>query len=213
MDSKLKPPLALSSWLFFFFFGTKVSFSTESTYQNRNLDIPLLCPKTNHILKFSWLKKVFQPCQAFKEDFTLTNTCFNRDPFSVSVTGSLFLSTKGVELKFKAIKLEKTPQNWGEKIFIGFKILDETQKKFFKVKEIREISLKIKDGQFSGRPESTMVIYGSKNEGGQDQYETLIENDLEGVNKKGVFRFYLTLKVMDEMTYFNSQALFLKTSP
>ena len=80
----------------------------------------------------------------------------------MSVTGSLFLSTKGVELKFKAIKLEKTPQNWGEKIFIGFKILDETQKKFFKVKEIREISLKIKDGQFSGRPESTMVIYGSK---------------------------------------------------
>ena len=113
------------------------------------------------------------------------------------------LSNKGVELYFNNLSLKKVPPSWGSKIFVGFKILDTRKKSSFKVKKTREIPINLLNYQFSNRPKQIMIIYGPQQEGGQDEYENLIENELEEVNDRDHFRFYLTISNEDRTDVLN----------
>ncbi|MBG09242.1 MAG: hypothetical protein CME68_10820 [Halobacteriovoraceae bacterium] len=182
--------------LFLFFYDLD-SFSQETPSLKREQKILHLCPNTNNILKFKWLKKFFHPCQTFTESFKLTNECYDKYPLKVSITAVISLSNRGIELYFKNLKIKKASNSWGDKVFIGFKILDDKKNLSFKVKEHREITIELVEQQFSGRHKQIMTIYGPQREGGQDKYENLIENELEKINDLGHFRFFLTISSED----------------
>ena len=173
------------------------SFGQAPNLSKRDLSIPNLCPTTKSILKFNWFKKVFHPCQTFSEVFTVSNECFDKQPFKLSMSAVISLSDRGVELYFTKLRLNKIPPSWGNKVFLGFKILDTNRKMSLKVKEKREISVDLHNHQFIGRPKQIMTIYGPQKEGGQDKYDNLIENELERVNDGHNFRFYLRVSNKD----------------
>ena len=216
MNSKIKKIIKKRIYQFIpilLLFCSINTFCQEIPSLERERYIPNLCPSTNNILKFNWFKKFFHPCQTFSEGFKVTNECFDKHPFKVSISAVISLSNKGVELYFNKLSLKKVPPSWGTKVFVGFKILDTRKKSSFKVKKTREIPVNLLNYQFSNRPKQVMIIYGPQKEGGQDEYENLIENELEKVNDRGHFRFYLTISNEDRTDVLNLPGPRLKDLP
>ena len=111
--------------------------------------------------------------------------------------GTISLSNKGIEFYLKKLKLTNIPKSWGNRVFIGFKVLDKNKDLSFKVKEHREIKVELINQQFLDKPKKFMTIYGPQREGGQDEHENLIENELEELDERSHFRFYLTISSED----------------
>ena len=149
-----------------------------------------VCPGTPSSLRFSWFSKIFHPCRSYNKEFLFNNHC-KKDPLKISSRSKFFISSNGVTLHFFDLSISSVPPNWGEKLSLGFEIVDKDSNQLFKTKETSEAVIKISDGHYNRNGEflNEIRIYGPAREGGQDEGGNLIENQFQGINPKGQFRF------------------------
>jgi hypothetical protein len=151
-----------------------------------------VCPGTPSSLRFSWFSKIFHPCRAYNKEFQFNNDCKKNDPFKVDSRSKLFIDSNSVSLHFFELSLKGIPPNWGKNLTLGFEIVNKNSKKNFKTKSFAEIPVTITNGTIDSDQNSLDEprIYGPGLEGGQDKAGNLIENQFDGIEKTGQFRFY-----------------------
>ncbi len=171
----------------FFVFSLK-SYSLGKAPPETNFKV---CPGTPSSLRFSWLSKFFHPCRSYNKEFLFNNHCKSKDPFKVHSRSKFFVSSNGITLHFFDLSINSVPPSWGEKLSLGFEVVDQNSNQKYKTKETSEAVIKISDGHYirNGGFLNEIRIYGPAREGGQDEGGNLIENQFLGINPKGQFRF------------------------
>ena len=156
---------------------------------------PSVCEGTPESIHFTWFSILFHPCRLYNKDFIFNNNCHKKPLFHVNSTTKVFITSNGITLHFFNLKMTGIPHSWGNELTLGFEIRDKKSNQKFKTSSSSEFNIKIKNGIFDGQksPLNELKIFGPGREGGKNDNGHLIENELQGINQEGNFKFYFII--------------------